>query len=322
MAKSDLGYVNGLIASMYKTLIPRDKLMRLAEAEPEEIFRALKEQGYAGDARSSRDYQILLENETEKLLRFISDGDFGNEVEAYCLLKNDYHNLECTVRERYMGDLGNVFVPCGKFSLEQLKIAVLGRKTNITDGMKKATEKTCALYESGNASGRAISTIFISNYYAELTKLVKNKRLRDAVKFDIDAKNCSVAMRSGDFAQAQTMFIPGGTFSEKELEVLCSRDEHAIMLKFAYTPRYEYIRIAVEEVLRGEPMRAFEKAADNYALSGMDDVRYVSDGIIPVIMYYLYKNAEIKNVRTVMSLRLTGVNPDEIKQRLRKGYVG
>ena len=82
MAKSDLGYVNGLIASMYKTLIPRDKLMRLAEAEPEEIFRALKEQGYAGDARSSRDYQILLENETEKLLRFISDGDFGKEVEA------------------------------------------------------------------------------------------------------------------------------------------------------------------------------------------------------------------------------------------------
>ena len=78
MAKSDLGYVNGLIASMYKTLIPRDKLMRLAEAEPEEIFRALKEQGYAGDARSSRDYQILLENETEKLLRFISDGDFGD----------------------------------------------------------------------------------------------------------------------------------------------------------------------------------------------------------------------------------------------------
>ena len=322
MAKSDLGYLNGLIASMYKTLIPRDKLLRFTEAEPEEIFRALKEQGYAGEADSARDYQVLLENEKEKLARFISDGGFGKQVEAYCLLKNDYHNLECTVRERYMGDLGNVFVPCGRFSLEQLKIAVLGRKTDITDGMKKAAEKACALYESGNASGSAISTIFISNYYAELVKLVKDKRLRDAVKFDIDAKNCSVAMRSGDFAQAKTMFIPGGTLSEEELEVLCSRDEHAITLRFAYTPRYDYIRIAAEESLRGEPMRAFEKAADDYALSGMDDVRYVSDGIIPIIMYYLYKNAEIKNVRTIMSLRLMGAAPDEIKQRLRKGYVG
>lgn len=322
MAKSDLGYLNGLIASMYKTLIPRDKMLRFTEAEPEEIFRALKEQGYSGEADSARDYQVLLENEKEKLARFISDGCFGKQVEAYCLLKNDYHNLECTVRERYMGDLGNVFVPCGKFSLEQLKMAVLGRKTDITEGMKKATEEACALYESGNASGSAISTIFISNYYAELVKLVKDKRLRAAVKFDVDAKNCSVAMRSGDFAQAKTMFIPGGTLTEEELEVLCSRDEHAIMLKFAYTPRYEYIRIAAEESLRGEPMRAFEKAADDYALSSMDDVRYVSDGIIPIIMYYLYKNAEIKNVRTIMSLRLMGANPDEIKQRLRKGYVG
>ena len=67
MAKSDLGYLNGLIASMYKTLIPRDKLLRFTEAEPEEIFRALKEQGYAGEADSARDYQVLLENEKEKL---------------------------------------------------------------------------------------------------------------------------------------------------------------------------------------------------------------------------------------------------------------
>lgn len=214
MAKSDLGYVNGLIASMYKTLIPRDKLMRLAEAEPEEIFRALKEQGYAGDARSSRDYQILLENETEKLLRFISDGDFGNEVEAYCLLKNDYHNLECTVRERYMGDLGNVFVPCGKFSLEQLKIAVLGRKTNITDGMKKLRKSLRSVRKRQRFRKRDKH-----DFYLELLrrayKVCKKQTTARRGEIRYRRKNCSVAMRSGDFAQAQTMFIPGGTLSEK-----------------------------------------------------------------------------------------------------------
>lgn len=322
MAKCDLGYYNGLIASAYKTLIPRDKLLRLADSGAEEIVRSLKEQGYSGDENRPNDYNAMLEAEREKLLAFVREGNFGREVNAFCLLKNDYHNAECVVRERYMGDLGNVYVPVGLYPVEKLKISVLGRKTDITPGMQAAIEQASAAYENNTASGSEISTIFARNYYSELIKSLKNKRLKKIARFDVDAKNCAVALRSRDFKQAESMLLPGGTLTKQDLEVLLGRDERAINLRFAYTPLYDYVRIAVEETLAGKPMRAFEKAADEYALAVMDDVRYESQGITPIIMYYLYKNAEIKNVRAILSLKTNGLGADEIALRLRSGYVG
>ena len=63
MAKSDIGYYNGLVASAYKTLIPRDKMLRLVELDPDEILRTLKEYGYTGDEQSPKEYQALIERE-------------------------------------------------------------------------------------------------------------------------------------------------------------------------------------------------------------------------------------------------------------------
>ena len=148
------------------------------------------------------------------------------------------------------------------------------------------------------------------------------KRLKDVVRFEIDAKNCSVMLRCRDVAEAEKMLIPGGELTLSQLKVLALRDRRAAELEFAYTERYDYIRVAVDETLKGKPMRAFEKAADDYALNRFDEVRYEFQNKIPVLLYYLYKSAEIKNVRTIMSLKLINCPPDEIKSRLRKGYVG
>ena len=103
---------------------------------------------------------------------------------------------------------------------------------------------------------------------------------------------------------------------------LCGGDRRAAELKFAYTDGYAYIRTALEERSAGKPMTAFEKAADDYALESMDDVRYAAHGKIPAVLYYLYKTAEIKNLRTIMALKLISCPAEEIKRRLRKGYVG
>lgn len=322
MAKSDIGYYNGLVASAYKTLIPRDKMLRLVELDPDEILRTLKEYGYTGDEQSPKEYQALIEREKQKLLRFVADGEFGSQADAFCLLKSDYHNAECILRERFSGDLGNVYGPIGKCSLEQLKSAVLDRNSDVTDGIKKSMKHGAELYASGRASGSAITTLFMRNYYAELLHYVKSPRLRKIIRFEIDAKNCSVALRSNTFAVATSMILGGGTLTDDDLEVLYRRDEHEITLRFAYTPLYDYIRTAFEEKASGKPMLAFERAADDYALNVMDDVRYETSGITPIIMYYLYKTAEMKNIRTIMSLRLNGASAEEITARLRKGYVG
>lgn len=323
MAKTDINYINGLIISAYKNLITRDRLMRMAEANSAgEVLAALTEQGYSSDVKDPREYGKTLEVEEEKLTSFIRSAGFDAEINAFCLSKNDFHNAECAVRQKYIGQRLNAFRPAGEYPITAFTDALSGKKSTLGKELDRAMTESSALFENGTASGSSVSTIFLKAYYARVLAKVKTKRLKDVVRFEIDAKNCSITLRSRDFSEAEKMLIPGGEFTSEQLKVLALRDLRAAELEFAYTERYDYIRVALDEMLKGKPMRAFEKAADDYAIDRFDEVRYEFEGKIPVLLYYLYKSAEIKNVRTIMSLKLIDCPPDEIKSRLRKGYVG
>lgn len=323
MAGTDINYINGLIVSLYKTLIPQDKLMRMAEADDAEMaFAELREQGYGGDAQSPRDFGKLLASEEDKLLSFIRNGGFDSEINAFCLAKKDYHNAECAVRKRYLGGLEQAFRPSGEYPAGIFDDVMKGKNGAIPEKIADVMRSAAELFEKGEADGSAVSVMFLKSYYEFVSGKMRMKRLKDIVCFEIDSKNCSAVLRCSNFEDAEKMLLPGGKLSFSDLAVLARRDRRAAELKFAYTERYDYIRVAVDETLKGEPMRAFEKAADDYALSRFDDVRYEFQGKIPVILYYLYKTAELKNVRTIMSLKLINCPPEEIKNRLRKGYVG
>jgi V/A-type H+-transporting ATPase subunit C len=66
---------------------------------------------------------------------------------------------------------------------------------------------------------------------------------------------------------------------------------------------------------------AFEKYCDDALIEYALPAKWVTFGIAPLAAYYLAKEAEVKNVRIVMTCKQNGVPADEIRKRVRRLYV-
>jgi V/A-type H+-transporting ATPase subunit C len=53
----------------------------------------------------------------------------------------------------------------------------------------------------------------------------------------------------------------------------------------------------------------------------LENVRYIALGTEPLVAYYLGKEAEIRDVRIILSAKQVGLTPAEIRARLRRLYV-
>ena len=320
--KTDINYINGIIFSAHKNLMTRDKLNRMADAvDAAEAFAVMKEQGYDG-ADTARDYATALLKEEQKLLDFIRECGFGEEIEAFCLAKNDFFNAECECRARHIDGMKPVYRPDGKITERRRGFGIKSGQSALEKALSRTAERADALFDGATPSGSDVTTVFLRGYYEYALKIIRSSRLKKIIRFEIDAKNISVALRCASSAEFYKACIPGGNIAPEDVAELCGGDRRAAELKFAYTDGYAYIRTALEERSAGKPMTAFEKAADDYALESMDDVRYAAHGKFTAVLYYLYKTAEIKNLRTIMALKLISCPAEEIKRRLRKGYVG
>ena len=56
-------------------------------------------------------------------------------------------------------------------------------------------------------------------------------------------------------------------------------------------------------------------------MSHIEKAKYKSFGIEPLIAFYIAKDAEIKNVRIILSCKHNELPPQTIRERVRKLYV-
>lgn len=66
---------------------------------------------------------------------------------------------------------------------------------------------------------------------------------------------------------------------------------------------------------------SFEKWCDDVLMQQLDAARRVSFGLAPLIAYYVARDAEIKNIRILLSCKRLGIPADQIRERMREAYV-
>lgn len=66
---------------------------------------------------------------------------------------------------------------------------------------------------------------------------------------------------------------------------------------------------------------SFEKWCDDLLMQQLDEARRVSFGLAPLIAYYVARDAEIKNIRILLSCKRLGLPADQIRERMREAYV-
>ena len=325
MAK-DIVFINGIVKSREKYLIGRNAFYQMADAaSASEAFSMLKERGFGGEGFADAvpsDYEKMIAAEWSNYKRFLLEYAPSKTFSGCIFAKDDFFNAECAVRQRALGISDDVFTTEGYYGVALLKTAAEGKYDLVPEYLSAPMKRARELFDSGEATGAKISTVFLRAYYSYMLGAVKGAVWKDNVVFEIDCKNISTAIRYTDGKRAAEFYIGGGRLSDKDLNVISEGNDGKALDRLKSTPYGDIIRIGLEERRTSGSLSGFERQAEDLPMKKLKERRFETDGITPSLLYANYKINELKNVRVVMAMKMAGADKEEIRSRLRECYEG
>ncbi len=322
--KVPCSYANAVAISAQKTLIPKSRFLSAIEAgSAEAAIETLTSTGFGKNVEIgvAGEYDKLVAAETLALKKFVSEYSNGGDVEYYCFLRSDFFNCDVAVRRLMLGYDGE-YATDGTIDTGLIEQYVKTGKGEIPEYVKKALDELVSAAKKADCTGADLSVTALRAYYAAALKLIRRHKIKGLIRAEIDCGNISAYFRSPDRETAEKQFVGGGKIDKYKLLVILGGDASKIRSAFAFTSYKDAIEACIKAKSDGKPMSAFEKIRDDYPMQRLYNVRYSSEGITPVLLYAMYKRAEIRNFRTVVSGLLAKAPTEAIAGRLRDGYIG
>lgn len=320
-------YANSIARAKEKSLLGRERYSRLLDCQNlESAIKVLSEVNF-GDANinalSSVDEIIV--GEEKKLIEFIKINAPTDWIKDFFLIKNDFINAEAFIKAKYLKiDAEKMSTLDGKFTKAYLqeKIMVDEYKSFPTE-LAKALITCDDYFVSHKASGELISATFSKAYYQLLIRVGKqDKRLNKIVINKIDCANVTTALRARNFAYASDFYIEGGLISKEQFKRLCENSLDSLKEEFKFSSVANLITVAIDCLSKQQPLREFERLQDSYPLNEYKIDKYSSEGVIPFMLYCLYKKADLINVRIILTGIINKLDKTQIKEILRDSYDG
>lgn len=328
----DVAFTNGVIKSRERDLLG-GKIEKMAESTPAEALNILKESGFGGGADCDNPSlsEGLFRTEEERVNDFVREYSTDEKTERFLLADYDFHNAEAFVKSKYFGaDEWRIASADGFIPKVTLKECVEKKDYSKLPAALSAAITECAeLYKKGEADGFKVDCAFKRQLFVYLKQNAKNLELKRILQDRADSANLSSALRCADDNALKQAFVTGGRVPIEEFIRLRTLGEEEILSGGAFNKKIKQIsnslpsfdeRVvsAVREKNNGQPLRTFEKQADDYPVELLGLTRYDMKGAQPFIGYVYTRRAEIKNARIVMVCLNAGLDAKQIKERLRK----
>jgi len=247
----------------------------------------------------------------------------------FLIIKNDFHNIKAALKAFVsMQTLGSslndtvAFVIPSSIEPEQIKDAIYNKKfDNLPDYAREAAEKTYeVLIRTGDGQ---IADIMLDamalSYIVEIAEKTKNKFIINMAEIMCVTANLKTALRSARTGKDR-QFLDTALFSTKTLDknslIEAAVQGDDVLIRYISTTNYfeaaDHIR---------KSTTSFEKWCDDILMDYVKNAKYICLGVEPLIAYYIAKDAEIKNVRIILSCKYNKLSPEIIKERVRNLYV-
>ncbi len=316
------------IRSMERNLLDHARMERMLEAPTvEEAARLLTEVGYESfDAHSDRALNhALLQRRVdlfEELYRYAPEPQIIDVFK----LKYDYHNLKTIIKSRG-SDVTALLVDAGRIPAEELlrRHQESGNWEFLNPAMEAAArEGERVLAETGDP--QRSDALIDRAFYAEMLELAVGTKcpyLERYVRTSIDAANLRSVVRTLRMGRSaaflKEFLFPGGTVRLDA--VLSGAVNGEVERTFHGTALQEAAHVGEEAVQNGTSLTTFEKLCDDAVLAQAGAARRIPFGVEVVIGYVAAREAELTNVRIIMTGRMAGIPAETIRERLRESYV-
>lgn len=297
-----------VIRSKEVDLLSREELLRLLDLKSvQDIMNVLADHGY-GDGKeleNPRDFEKVLSENMKQTYDTIYSTIPDEKELNFFKYPNDYHNLKVLLKAEFLKtDASHLLIDSGTIPADKLQDMLRRRDFSLmTVEMRQAVDEAIELFAKSRDPQEIDLRLDKACYKDMLTDAEEsgNQFLQEYVRKLIDSLNIDAFARLKEVGKPRAffkrVFLDGGNL-----------DENAVEQKAA--------AIVSEVTLSG-----VEKYLDAQRMEFVKDALYVPFGIEPVVGYLEAKEAEVMNLRMILTGKISGMDETLIRERLRDTYV-
>ena len=322
-------HASSRIKSLEKYLLGPRQLIQMVEAHNnDEAYKIVADAGI-GVGTGIREYEHALRENLLQTYRMLED--FADGTNVFDLFRYEYDglNLKVLIKAQALGKAPDeALTPLGTVPPETLTEQMRAKRF---EGLHPrlaagALEALDVLAKTGDPQsvGILLDKAVLAAMH-ETAQGFDNRFIRSYVRSKIDISNIRCLVRIHRIGGGNDFFrrvvALGGAIGENQLTDAYSKGIDAIIALIEASDYGAVLEPAMATLRAGGSLTLFEKLCDNYMVRLLDDARLIPFGIEPLIVYLCAKENEIKAVRIVLASRLAGVDPEQIKERLRESYA-
>lgn len=317
---TDYLYATMNIRANEKNLLTARGIERMIEAKtPDEVSKVLSEFGYGQTALLNiDDVEAAIQSAEEETVKIVSEACENDSIKNVFLLKYDFHNIKTIIKANFTNQDAESLLSCVSLIPCDKLVSMIkeGDLASLPEKMKAAYGKAAeVLSHTGNAE---LSDYILDeacfDMMTDAAKESGSEFLISYVKLLADIANLRLAVRMIRRGKAEDiearLLSCGGIAKEKFLKKNLAEELCATSLAKAA----ELGEITAEGKAN---FAEFERELDILPVKYMQEAKYVAFDERPIVAYLASREADAVTVRIIMSGKIMGLSPDEIRSRLR-----
>ncbi|MCI8609826.1 MAG: V-type ATP synthase subunit C [Firmicutes bacterium] len=315
-----------------KTLLSRTDLIRVIESKQfQSAIGILAEFGY-GDGKeleSPREFENLLRQEQRRVKELVFSILPEKESLAMLLYPADYHNVKALLKAEFLGiDPSPYLTEAGTVTAEKMSQMIKERNYMFLSlPMKYAVQEAVDLFSKGR-DPQEIDIVLDRACYKDMLEAAAETEddfLIGYVRLLIDILNLTTFVRLRQMGKGwtffQKVFLVGGTIDERVFTSGYEEPYQQFADRLAPYGMREILADGGAVVKETGKYTLLEKLCDDKKIQYLRDAKYVTAGLEPLLAFYGAKESEIKNLRMVLTGKISGTSEEIMKERLRETYV-
>ncbi|MBQ1825367.1 MAG: V-type ATPase subunit [Firmicutes bacterium] len=297
-----------VVRSMETDLLTHEEILKLTELRTvQDIMNVLALHGYGDgtELENPREFEGILSANLEATYKEVYSVISDESELNFLKYPNDYHNLKVLLKAEFLGTDGSgLLMDSGSIPKEEMaemvrKREFLGMTVEMRGAVEDAIEQFARSQDPQEIDIRLDRACYKDMYQA--AEESGNDFLKGYVRMLIDTLNVNAFVRLKEVGKPaaffKRVFLEGGDLDESGVE----REASNVLTKVG--------------------PKGVEKYLEDQRMDYVKDALYVPFGIEPIVGYLRAKEAEVKDLRMILTGKVSGMDGEAIKERLRETYV-
>lgn len=297
-----------VVRSMETDLLTHEEILKLTELRTvQDIMNVLALHGYGDgtELENPREFEGILSANLEATYKEVYSVISDESELNFLKYPNDYHNLKVLLKAEFLGtDGSDLLMDSGSIPKEEMaemvrKREFLGMTVEMRGAVEDAIEQFARSQDPQEIDIRLDRACYKDMYQA--AEESGNDFLKGYVRLLIDTLNVNAFVRLKEVGKPaaffKRVFLEGGDLDESGVE----REASNVLTKVG--------------------PKGVEKYLEDQRMDYVKDALYVPFGIEPIVGYLRAKEAEVKDLRMILTGKVSGMDGEAIKERLRETYV-